>query len=185
MAKQNGGVKEFFRKQMVTLKRKPQIISLVVLALAFVYYSFNLTNISNTTAKIQGPGMGLCSFATMLFSVLALVCHLNSFPHRKKVNVPMLVLMLLMLGLLIFCDFYYGGCITAAITRESNPIDPTGANSYITTAASVLKVHQGILIAGIALVATLPVYSKLLRKVRTSVEVEGNEDMGELDLSND
>ena len=64
---------EFFRKWMVALKRKPQMIALAVLAVAFVYYSLNLTQISNTTAKIYGNGMGLAAFATMLLSMLSLV----------------------------------------------------------------------------------------------------------------
>ena len=59
MAKQPTRKPEFLRKKLVSLKRKPQVIALAVLAVAFVYYSLNLTKISNTTAKIQGPGMGL------------------------------------------------------------------------------------------------------------------------------
>ena len=183
MAKQPSGVKEFARKRIVALKRKPQTIALIVLVIGFLYYSLNLTQISNTTAKIQGSGMGLCGFATMLFSMLSLVCFLNAFPHRKKVNVPMLVLMFLMLAIIIFCDIYYGNSITRAITRETNPIDPTGINSYISKAASMLRVHQVILIIGAALVALLPVYSKMLRKINTSVEVAGNQNMGAIDIS--
>ena len=57
MAKQPAGFKEFIRKRIVSLKRKPQMIALFVFAIAFVYYSLNLTKISNTTAKIQGTGM--------------------------------------------------------------------------------------------------------------------------------
>lgn len=183
MAKQASGFHEFVRKRLVALKRKPQTIALVVLALAFLYYSLNLTNISNTTAKIQGPGMGLCGFTTMLFSILSMVCFLNAFPHRKKVNVPMLVIMFAMLGAVIYCDIYYGGCITNAITRENNPIDITGSNSYIATAQTVLVVHEIILCLGILLVALLPVYSKLLRRINTSVEVEGNAGMRAIDIS--
>ena len=175
-------MKEFFRKKMVGLKRKPQTIALVVLAVAFLYYSLNLTQISNTTAKIQGPGMGLAGFVTMLFSMLSLVCFMNAFPHRKKTNIPMLVLMFLMVGVIIYCDIYYGGRITNAITRADNPIDPTGVNSYITTAQNMLKVHMIILIIGAALTALLPVYAPLLKKVNTSIEVAGNEDMAALDL---
>jgi len=175
-------MKEFFRKKMVGLKRKPQTIALVVLAAAFLYYSLNLTQISNTTAKIQGPGMGLAGFVTMLFSMLSLVCFMNAFPHRKKTNIPMLVLMFLMVGVIIYCDIYYSGRITTAITRAENPIDPTGVNSYITTAQNMLKVHMIILIMGAALTALLPVYAPLLRKVNTSIEVAGNEDMAALDL---
>ena len=73
MAKQPVGFKEFTRKRIVGLKRKPQTIALIVLVIGFLYYSLNLTQISNTTAKIQGSGMGLCGFVTMLFSMLSLV----------------------------------------------------------------------------------------------------------------
>ena len=183
MANNKSGFREFVRKRVVALKRKPQTIALVVLAAAFVYYSFNLTKISNTTAKIQGAGMGLCGFATMLFSILSMVCFLNAFPHRKKVNVPMLVLMLAMVGIVVYCDFFYSGCITRAITRETNPIDITGANAYIATAQTVLGVHRWILVAVLALVALLPVYSKQLRKINTSVEVEDNGGMEAIDIS--
>ena len=47
-------MKEFFRKRMVTLKRRTHLIPLVILAVAFVYYSLNLTVISNTTSLING-----------------------------------------------------------------------------------------------------------------------------------
>lgn len=108
------GVKEFFRKRIVALKRKPQIIALLVLLAAFVYYSFNLTHVSDNTAYIQGKGMGLSAFVIMLFSVLAMVCFLNAFPHRKKANVPMLVLLVVMLGIVFGCNMYYDATIDQA-----------------------------------------------------------------------
>ena len=79
MAKQPAGLREFIRKRIVSLKRKPQTIALLVFVVAFVYSSLNLTKVSNTTAKIQGTGMGLAGFATMLFSSLSIVCSLNAF----------------------------------------------------------------------------------------------------------
>ena len=97
MAKAPSKKPEFLRKWLVALKRKPQMIAMIVLAAAFVYYSLNLTQISNTTAKIYGSGMGLAEFATMLLSMLSLLCFLNAFPHRKKTNIPMLVLMFMLL----------------------------------------------------------------------------------------
>ena len=36
---------------------------------------------------------------------------------------------------------------------------------------------------GLALVALLPVYSKMLRKINTNIEVEGNSEMGAIDIS--
>ena len=85
-------MKEFFRKKMVALKRKPQTIALIFLAVTFLIYSLNLRMVSDTTARINMKGMGLAGFATMLFSMLSFVCFLNTFPHRKKVNIPMLVI---------------------------------------------------------------------------------------------
>ena len=72
------GLKESFRKLLVSLKRRPHMIALLVFGVAFLVYSLNLMNISDTTAKIQGKGMGLCGFATMLFSLLSL--PLRKFP---------------------------------------------------------------------------------------------------------
>ena len=53
---------EFFRKILVSLKRRPQMIPFLVLIISFLVYSLNLTHISDTTAKIQGVGMGLCQY---------------------------------------------------------------------------------------------------------------------------
>ena len=183
MEKNPKGIKEFFRKTLVSLKRKPQTIALIVLGFAFIYYSFNLTLVSNTTALINGPHMGLTEFATMLFSVLSLVCFMNAFPHRKKVNIPMLALMIIMTCLLIYCDIYYGNRITIAITREENRIDPTGRNIFVAQTLSMLNVHKIILVVGMALVALLPVYTPMLKKINTNVNIEGKNNMTAIDIS--
>jgi drug/metabolite transporter (DMT)-like permease len=183
MANQRSGFSEFIRKRIVALKRKPQTIALIAYGLAFLYYSLNLTKISDTTAYINLPGMGLAGFATMLFSILMLVCFLNAFPHRKKVNVPMLCLMLLMVGIIIFCGAYYQGRITEALTREVNPITVSADKIYITQAQTMLSIHRTILIVGVGLVALLPVYSKALRKINTNVDVAENEEMSSIDIS--
>ena len=176
-------VHEFFRKRLVSLKRKPQTIALVVLAVAFIYYSFNLTQIANTTALINGPHMGLAEFCTMLFSVLGLVSFMNAFPHRKKTNIPMLIITLLMIAILIYSDIYYGGRITAALTREESPISPTGKNAFVASAQTVVHVHTILVIIGAALLVLLPVYSPLIRRINTSISVEDNSGMTSIDIS--
>ncbi len=176
-------VKEFFRKRIVALKRNPSVIPLLSLVVAFLVYSLNLTLVSNSTAKIQGAGMGLSQFCITLFSILSMVCMLNAFPRRKKANIPMLVLLFLMLGLIAFCDFHYLGCISAALTRAESPIQITDATNYIPKAQTMLRVHMVLVGVSAALVALLPVYSKLLRKINTSVAVEDNGDMDKLELS--
>lgn len=174
---------EPFRKAIVSLKRKPDIIPMIVLAIAFLYYSLNLTNISDTTAKIQLPGMGLTGFCTMLFSLLSFVCFINAYPRRKKVNVPMLVLMLIMLIGIIFCDTYYAARISQAINRPDHPILIDENTLYISRAYTVLMVHRVIIAAGILLTLCVPVLRKLLKKINTSLPVEDNVEMEAITLS--
>ena len=183
MANTQTGLHEFFRKRIVALKRKPQTIALIAFALAFIYYSLNLTKVSDTTAYINLPGMGLAGFAMMLFSILLMVCFINAFPHRKKVNVPMLVLMFVLTAIIIYAGIFYQSRITEALTREVNPITIGADKTYISSAMSMLTVHRIILIIGVALVALLPVYSKALRKINTSVEVADNGGMDQIDIS--
>ena len=174
---------EFLRKFFVALKRRPSTIALVVLLIAFFQYSLNLTHISDTTAKIQGPGMGLCGFATMLFSMLSLVCFLNAFPRRKKPVIAMVVLMLLMFAVILFCDIYYSNLITTALTRAENPITLDASTIYIAQAYNVLQDHVVILGIGIALILLMPLYTKLLRKINTSVTVEDYGKLEAIDIS--
>ena len=177
------GIGEFFRKLLVSLKRRPQIIPLLVMLVAFLIYSLNLSNVSNTTAKIQGQGMGLCGFATMLFSILSFVCFLNAFPKRKKTNIPMLVLMFVMFAIILFCDYTYQGAIANAVNRADNPIRIEPATAYIAYAFNMLNSHMIWLIVSAVLIALLPVYSKLLRRINTNISVEDNGSLGEIDIS--
>lgn len=179
------GVKEFFRKSIVSLKRKPHIIPGIVIAFAFLLYSLNLTDVSDTTAKIQGPGMGLCGFCTMLFSILGFVCFLNAFPHRKKVNIPMLLLMFVMFGVIIFCDKHYMDRIIAAVNRAENPIRLTEETAYIVDAHNMLNTHIIVLVVAIVLIVLLPLYGRLIKKINTSVEVEDNGSMAEIELTSE
>ena len=95
----------------------------------------------------------------------------------------MIVLTLLMLGVLIFCDSYYDLRITAALTRAESPIVPTGKNAFVAVTQNVIKVHRILVIVGLGLFILLPVYSKLLRKINTSIEVAENAEMGTIDIS--
>ena len=91
--------------------------------------------------------------------------------------------MLLMVCGLIFCDHYYGGRITIALTRAENQIVPTGKNIFVSKAQNMLGVHQLILCVGLALTVLLPVYKPLVKKINTSINVEGSGDMAAIDIS--
>ncbi len=181
--KRSSGMPEFLRRFFVVLKRQPSLIALAVLCVAFFQYSLNLTHISDTTAKIQGSGMGLCGFATMLFSMLSLVCFLNAFPKRKKPVIPMLVLMFVMFAVIIFCDVHYSGLIMTALTRAENPIKLDATTAYIAQAYNVLQTHMILEGAGVALILLMPLYTKLLRRINTSITVEDNGKLDVIDIS--
>lgn len=176
-------IKESIRKFIVSMKHRPHNIPLVMLVVTFLYYSLNLTTVSDTTAKIQGPNMGLCGFVVMLFSMLSMVCFNNAFPRRKPVNKPMLILMFAMFAAILGCDMLYRNAIYTAVSRPVNPITITESTRYIAQAYNNLQVHMILMCISIALIVLLPVYSKLIRKINTSIEVAEGEQMGELDIA--
>ncbi|HCD69808.1 MAG TPA: hypothetical protein DEQ68_04195 [Ruminococcaceae bacterium] len=185
-AKPGRGFKEFIRKFLVSLKRKPQNIALFVLLVGFVFFSLNLTSISDTTALINTDNMGQCEFAMMLFSILSFVVFLRTFPKRQKVKIPMLILTFLFLGIVVFADVVYLSRISDALTREENRIIinyETGQNLFIANAWSTLITFLIFMAAVVVLLAALPLYSKLLRKINTSIDVEGNTNMTTVDIS--
>ena len=186
-AGKSGGIgaalREMRRKFLVSIKRRPQMIPLAVLLVAFLFYSLNMSYISNTTARIQGAGMGLAGFTTMLFSMLSFMCFINAFPYRKKVNKPMLALLFVMFAIILFADGYYINAIVSAMTRENNPVVVDLSTKYIDYARQYLAIHMGIMAVGIVLIVLLPVYSKMLRKINTSVDIGDNGKLEAIDIS--
>ena len=176
-------MKESVRRFIVSLKRTPQNIPMVMLLLSFVYFSLNLTHMSNTTAKIQGSGMGLCQFCIMLFSLLSVVCMLNAFPKRKKPVLPMVILLFVMFCIIIFADIHYSNGILAALNRAESPIVLDVNTAYIASAYNMLRTFMILIGVTAGLVVTLPFYSKLIRKIKTSVEIEDNGDMAQIEIS--
>ena len=178
-------LKEMVRKFIVSLKRRPQMIPLVVFVIAFLVYTLNLSQVSNTTAKLQSSGMGLAGFAVMLFSMLSMVSFMNAFPYRKPVNKPMLILMFVMNAIIIFADVFYINAVNAVQGNEATRVAITKDTLYIAYSQYYLQMHIIVLAIAIVLTVLLPVYSRLLRKINTNIEVEGNADMGEIDLAGD
>ena len=178
-------MKEMIRKFLVSLKKNPQVIPLLAHTVAFGIYSLNLTAVSNTTAKIYGPHMGLCSFVTMLFSILAYVCMFSAYPKRKKPNWIMIAMILVMYVIIIFCDNFYSDRIWAAVKRPENPIEITEATMYINDAFNLMSTHIISVIVSAVLVVAEPIYAKLLKKINTSIEIEDNGDLGAIELSDE
>ena len=100
----------------------------------------------------------------------------------------MLALSFLFLGIIIFMDVVYLTRINEALTREENRIIinyETGTNLFISNAWTTLIVYLIFVAVVVFLLATLPIYSKLLKKINTSIDVEGNTNMTAVDLASD
>lgn len=95
----------------------------------------------------------------------------------------MIVLMFIMFAIIIGADYLYLQQIYAAVNRPENPIVVTVSTIYIAYAEWYLRIHIMLMIITIALIVLLPVYSKMIRKIKTSIEVEDNGEMGKIDLT--
>ena len=178
-------LKEFCRKRIVALKHKPQTIPMIMLVITFLYYSLNLTSISDATASVNKTPMGLCGFITMLFSMLAIVCFMNSFPSRKPANKPMLILMFVMMAAVLAADVIYTLTIIEAVTGPVKALKITADKVILMNKAlQTLWVHGILILVSVALVALMPIYAKMIRKIDTSIEVAAGEDMAGLSVSN-
>ena len=171
--KRNKGLKESWRKFIVSLKKRPHNIPMCMMVIAFVVYSFNLTKISNTTAVINRPMMGLCEFVIMLFSILAFVAFLNAYPKRQKPILPMVILLYILQLAIIFADYTY----LTRINEGLSSIQITAARQFIPQAQSMLTVHIILVILTVVLIALIPVLGKLLNRIDTSVAIAENEDV--------
>ena len=174
--------KERIRKILVAIKRNPQAVPLLALTVSFLVFSLNLTDISNTTAKIMGAHMGLAEFVSMLLSILSFVCMLNAFPKRQKPNWIMIALMYVMYIIVILADMHYIGRIDYALTRPENPIEPT---QYIYNAKYYLSIHIVTIIITMVTIALEPLFAKLFKMINTSIDVETNGELEAIDISDE
>ena len=157
-------LKESFRKLIVSLKRRPHNIAFVMLLVSFVQYSFNLTDI----------------FIIMLFTTLAIVCFLNAFPKRQKPRWIMVALYVVLIGIVIACDFLYADA--AAKSLASGDFDAS-KYPFVPIAQKTVVTNAILLGVTLLLTATIPVYGKLLKKINTSIELEYTDTSNQVELA--
>lgn len=173
--------KGFGRRFLITLKKNPQFIPLAMLLISFLVYSLNLTDVSNTTATLQGKGMGLCEFITMLFSILSMIAILNAFPKRKKPNYPVVILIVFICIIVIVADLIYVTKVSDAFVTLGNKINRKYYESYVTT-YDMLYVHVVLMAITAVTVVIEPILAKLLKKIKIKVEIEETH-VGNIELS--
>lgn len=166
------------------IKKNPQALPLLALCIAFLQFSLNLSSISNTTARIQGQNMGLSAFISMLFMLLSFVCMLNAYPKRQKPKYAMVILMEVLYGAVIFADLHYLGRIEYALTREISPIVVNADTQFILEAQSALQISVVLVAITAVCVLIEPLYAKLLKKIKLTAELDG-QNIEAIDISDE
>lgn len=89
-------------------------------------------------------------------------------------------LLYLMLGVMVFADSVYLFRINQALTRSLSPIRKS---ADISSAQTTVTLHIVFIALSAILLITLPLYAKALKKIDTSIDVEGNGEMAAIDIS--
>ena len=204
-------IKEWGRKKIVALKRRPQNIPFVALIITSFTYLIALNILSQGPVKdLPGaPWLGFCVFANTLFSILILALYLNIFPKYPKVNKKtgkktktnyvMLVLVFVFIAILITCDIIYYIISLSHIAVSvslffctieqaeafsaywsesfaSNPVlNITYYRENLVAAMEFSITHLVMVCVSAVLLATLPLYKKLIMKINTSKELESTQ----------
>ena len=177
--KESRDYSEAKRKFIVSLKKRPHNIPFAFMILTFVIYSFNLTNVSNTTATINKSFMGLSEFCIMLFSILAFVCFLNAYPQRQKPKLPMVVLLYTLEAIVALCDVVYINRINEGLKT----FKLKASTMFIPKTRIIMIVHLICVIISVVLIVLIPVIKKRLAKIDTSVKLSENNDISNIELS--
>lgn len=169
-------VKEWFRKQIVGLKKAPQRIPLLFLLIASLCYMIILFNYSKTinqsSRAAELSSTGLCVFVVTLISLLVLVSFLNAFPKRKKVNWFFIALVIVMVGAMVACDVLV--YIQLTNNLKSIPADRVNSSNYDPLRRSLTHTIIHLILLGVFAIvfACLPLIKMGLNKINTKKVVE-------------
>lgn len=176
-------VKEWFRKQIVSLKKAPQRIPMLFLLIASLCYMLILFNYSKTINQSvrakELSATGLCVFIVTLLSLLVLVSYLNAFPKRKKVNWFFIGLVIAMVAAMVACDIL----VYVQLNNNANAVIKTGqelgkdlynTSNYDPLRASFKHTILHLVFLGIFAIvfACLPLIKMGLNKINTKKVVE-------------
>lgn len=179
-------LKERWRKFLVTTKRKPQRLSFFPLIISTIVWMFGVVYCGQATIYDDIPGMGLCIFVNTMLSILTLLLFMNTFPKRAKhMNYIMLALTFVFMAVMITCDLvWYIKSYPVHMTAYNNATPDTMAEIEPGLGAFPIVLTHIVLVGlSVVLLATLPLYRKLILKINTSKVVESNELKEEIDTS--
>ncbi len=187
LCKAGAAIKEWARKKVVGLKRSPQSIVLVALFITtalWLIWLFTFSNTINTNSAAEW--CGLVVFVNTLVSILILALFGSAFPKRKKPNIIFITLLFVFMAVIIACDVVYYIQMKDYVYGKSNLTQAVlNTMPYIEKSLRLAIVH--IVLVGICafLLATLPLYKRLINMINTKKEVASNEIKEVIDVEED
>lgn len=180
-----GKIKEWCRKQVVTLKRMPQRIPIAYQAIVTFIYLVWLFDYSRIMDSLSGvEWIGIAVFLATLISILVLPMLLNSFPKRKKPSIVFLILVFVFMAAIILADVLYYVQISNFVHNDVNEAaNFLGTNPPVQKALTLAIAHMVLQGISIVLLATMPLYAKLIRKINTRKDIAASGLAEEIDTS--
>lgn len=172
------GIKEWGRKQIVALKRYPHRIPLAMLVITSLLWLFWLFTFSRSVDAAQSASWtGIAVFANTLLSILILPLFLNAFPKRKPANKIFIALVFIFMAAIVLLDVvYYVQSNDYIVNYLGNAADRwLETYSFFTDAMTLSIVHIVLIGVCALLLALMPLYTPLIRKINTSKNIEGND----------
>lgn len=176
-------VKEWFRKFTVKLKRKTQMIPLVVILITSLVYLCCTKTYAQVIEGNSGiPNLGIAMFVNTLLSILVLAVFLNAFPKRRKPKIVFVVMVFVVLAIILGLDLLYYFSTKTFVNNNGGDFI---LNRYpeINKAYKQLTVHMVFVGISIVVFAFLPLYKKGINKINTRKNLEENNLSGEIDTS--
>jgi hypothetical protein len=194
-SKSNGfwaAVKEWFRKRIVNLKRSPQTIVLVMLFITTALWLIWLFTFSRTIYENSVVNWcGLVVFVNTLVSILIIALFGNAFPKRAKPNIVFIVMLFAFMAIIIACDVIYYVEMGTYIKTDSS-LGGAGytekqltENPYMLNSLNLAIAHIVLVAICAVLLATLPLYSKLINMINTRKDVADNDIKEAIDVEED
>lgn len=182
------GLKEWLRKFIVKLKRKTQLIPLVLTLITSFVYLCMIGTFSQLVELNSGiSSLGICMFVATLASILILPLFLNAFPKNKKPVIVFIVAVFVVYALIIAMDVIFLVNMTNFLNANSATIK---AGEESAKNLGLFDKSQTCLIAHLVLVslcvvvfALLPVYKRAINKINTKKVVASNDFSDEIDTS--
>lgn len=176
------GLKEWFRKLIVKLKRKTHLIPLVLTLITSFVYLCMIGTFSQLTIDNKGiSSIGLCMFVTTLASILILPLFLNAFPKNKKPVIAYIVSVFVVFALIIAMDSLFLANMNNF--RNSGVTILADKLVFFDKSQTCLITHLVLVSLCVVVFALLPVYKRAINKINTKKVVASNDFSDEIDTS--